>query len=81
MTVYRLVTAGSVEESIVQMQQRKRALGNAVLGDDGLGGEEAGEADEALGEEDDFELDEGTKKMDVAMMSSLIENALGLFSS
>jgi SNF2 family DNA or RNA helicase len=32
-TIYRLVAAGTVEERIVELQQRKRAVGEAVLGD------------------------------------------------
>jgi SWI/SNF-related matrix-associated actin-dependent regulator 1 of chromatin subfamily A len=74
-SVYRLVTAGSVEESILQMQQRKKVLGDSVLGDtgsDGAGKAAAAAAEAEAAEEDDVEVG----KMDVAMMSSLIERAL-----
>ena len=84
-TVYRLVTASSVEESILQMQRRKKVLGSSVLGDEaagaasgagGAGGVEAAELAADL-DEDELEL---VEKMDVTMMSNLIENALGLFA-
>jgi superfamily II DNA or RNA helicase len=35
--VYKLITAGSVEEKIVAMQQQKAALANAILSEDGAG--------------------------------------------
>ena len=74
----------------MHMQQRKRVLGNSVLGDDaGKGGKAAGgssaaaarAAQEASLEAEEGEEDDASgKKMDVAMMSTLIENALGLFA-
>ena len=82
-TVYRLVTAGSVEESILQMQRRKTVLGNSVLGDEGTGDDSARSATSrqkvaAAQHDNDDEVVE--TKMDVAMMSSIIESALGLFA-
>ncbi|MDB0544484.1 DEAD/DEAH box helicase, partial [Ralstonia solanacearum] len=35
--VYKLITAGSVEEKIVAMQQQKAALAEAILSEDGAG--------------------------------------------
>jgi SNF2 family DNA or RNA helicase len=35
--VYKLITAGSVEEKIVAMQEQKAALANAILSEDGAG--------------------------------------------
>ena len=37
MFVYKLITAGSVEEKIVAMQEQKAALANAILSEDGAG--------------------------------------------
>ena len=68
-SVYRLVTAGSVEESIVKMQKRKKTLGSAVLGDEKDAVQEV--------QEDDDDVDDG-KKIDATMMSKIIDNALGL---
>ena len=63
-TVYKLVTASTVEESIVQLQHRKRILGNAVLdeaapspsGGGGAAAMAAANADAALGAESDDEV-------------------------
>ena len=59
-TVYKLVTASTVEESIVQLQHRKRILGNAVLDEAAPsptgGGSAAANADAALGAESDDEV-------------------------
>jgi len=59
-TVYKLVTASTVEESIVQLQHRKRILGNAVLDEAAPsptgGGSAAANADAALGVESDDEV-------------------------
>ena len=38
MTVYRLVAAGSIEERLLALQQRKAALADAVLGTAGAAG-------------------------------------------
>ena len=63
-TVYKLVTASTVEESIVQLQHRKRILGNAVLdeaapspsGGGGAAAMAAANADAAQGAESDDEV-------------------------
>ena len=59
-TVYKLVTASTVEESIVQLQHRKRILGNAVLDEAAPsptgGGSAAANADAVLGVESDDEV-------------------------
>ncbi|MFX1689714.1 DEAD/DEAH box helicase [Paraburkholderia sp. A2RI-6] len=47
--VYKLITAGSVEEKIVAMQERKAALGDAILSEDAAGAVKFSEDDlEAL---------------------------------
>ena len=84
-SIYRLVTAGSVEESILAMQQRKKVLGDTVL--DGAAAasssaasaaaaEEEGQLKDGGGEED-LEV-VGETKLDSTMMSMIIQHALGL---
>jgi len=81
-TVYRLVTAGSVEDAILQMQRRKKMLGSTVLGDGGRCSTDGAASPVAVAEGREEEDDESnSKKMDVATMSTLIENALGLFAA
>ena len=85
--VYRLITAGSIEEAILRLQQRKKVLGDSVLdarcdavgaaalGDksnrDGL----SNEATEGLGDDAQEAAD---SKLDSSVMSAVLEYALGL---
>jgi SNF2 family DNA or RNA helicase len=64
-TVYRLIMKGTVEESILQMQQRKQQLGDSVLG----GSETQPNAEYAAA---------APSKLDSNTMSALLEHALGL---
>lgn len=88
--VYRLVTSGSVEESIVKMQRRKKGLGDTLL--DTKPASADAKAAEAVEVDDDFEGDEAAggdneaaegsapSKLDSSLMSELLEHALGLAS-
>ena len=76
------MTQGTVEESMIAIQERKKALGDTVLdGDDKVGGSGGGggsqDAREGAQEEDDVEEVYETK-LDSSHMSMVIQHALGL---
>ena len=81
-SVYRFVTAGTVEESILRLQQRKKTLGDSVLDADPSNrpsSRQGHAADEELQDElDDLENSGDAGKLDSAKMSALIEHALSM---
>ena len=72
----RMYTHNTVEESIVQLQRRKQALGDKLL--DGGGEDEVSTVaiDQVDGLEDGAAM--SAKKIDSTTMSQLLEHALGL---
>lgn len=89
-SVHRLISVGTVEESILRMQTRKRVLGDEVLQtSEGRGrdqgsrtkrideGQKHGDGDGDGDDVAEVDGDEGTK-LDSKMMNDLIEHALGL---